>query len=427
MSSKMGMKDIILRQKFERDRYLARDYIPRDKLGYAQQWLRAELIKVIVGPRRAGKSTFAFMLLKDVPFMYFNFDEEAIHLLEDADKLLEALHAVYGDVNTVFFDEIQNLPRWELFVSRLYREGYNVILTGSNARLLSGELTTALTGRHIPIEIMPFNFQEFLRARGVNINQDELALPHKKGGLLKLVYDYMVTGGFPEVILNDFDFKEYLRILFDAIVFKDIVRRYNVRYPNQIVTLAEYLINNFSRHYTSRKIKNVLDMKSVTTVEKYLSYLEEAFLFVYLRRFYYKPTSRIKSPRKVYVIDNGYITSMSLRFSEDRGRLMENLVITELIKQGVRPNVELFYYNTRNNREVDLVIKKGMKVSSLIQVTYSLSSQATADREVRSLIEASDELNCHDLTILTWDYEKEETEKGKTIRFIPLWKWLLRG
>lgn len=423
----MGMKDIILRQKFERDRYLARDYIPRDKLGYAQQWLRAELIKVIVGPRRAGKSTFAFMLLKDVPFMYFNFDEEAIHLLEDADKLLEALHAVYGDVNTVFFDEIQNLPRWELFVSRLYREGYNVILTGSNARLLSGELTTALTGRHIPIEIMPFNFQEFLRARGVNINQDELALPHKKGGLLKLVYDYMVTGGFPEVILNNFDFKEYLRILFEAIVFKDIVRRYNVRYSNQIVTLAEYLINNFSRHYTSRKIKNVLDMKSVTTVEKYLSYLEEAFLFVYLRRFYYKPTSRIKSPRKVYVIDNGYITSMSLRFSEDRGRLMENLVITELIKQGVRPNVELFYYNTRNNREVDLVIKKGMKVSSLIQVTYGLSSQATADREVRSLIEASDELNCHDLTILTWDYEKEETEKGKTIRFIPLWKWLLRG
>ncbi len=427
MSSKMDMKDIILRQKFERDRYLARDYIPRDKLGYAQQWLRAELIKVIVGPRRAGKSTFAFMLLKDVPFMYFNFDEEAIHLLEDTDKLLEALHAVYGDVNTVFFDEIQNLPRWELFVNRLYREGYNVILTGSNARLLSGELATALTGRHIPIEIMPFNFQEFLRARGVNINQDELALPHKKGELLKLVYDYMVTGGFPEVVLNDFDFKEYLRILFDAIVFKDIVRRYNVRYPNQIVTLAEYLINNFSRYYTSRKIKNVLNMKSVTTVEKYLSYLEEAFLFVYLRRFYYKPTSRIKSPRKVYVIDNGYITSMSLRFSEDRGRLIENLVITELIKQGVRPNVELFYYNTRNNREVDLVIKKGTRVSSLIQVTYDLSSQATADREVRSLIEASDELNCHDLTILTWDYEKEETEKGKTIRFIPLWKWLLRG
>ncbi len=427
MSSKMDMKDIILRQKFERDRYLARDYIPRDKLGYAQQWLRAELIKVIVGPRRAGKSTFAFMLLKDVPFMYFNFDEEAIHLLEDTDKLLEALHAVYGDVNTVFFDEIQNLPRWELFVNRLYREGYNVILTGSNARLLSGELATALTGRHIPIEIMPFNFQEFLRARGVNINQDELALPHKKGELLKLVYDYMVTGGFPEVVLNDFDFKEYLRILFDAIVFKDIVRRYNVRYPNQIVTLAEYLINNFSRYYTSRKIKNVLNMKSVTTVEKYLSYLEEAFLFVYLRRFYYKPTSRIKSPRKVYVIDNGYITSMSLRFSEDRGRLMENLVITELIKQGVRPNVELFYYNTRNNREVDLVIKKGTRVSSLIQVTYDLSYQATADREVRSLIEASDELNCHDLTILTWDYEKEETEKGKIIRFIPLLKWLLRG
>ncbi len=416
------MKDIILRQKFERDRFLSREYVPREKLNYAKQWLDSDLVKVIVGPRRAGKSTFAFMLLKNIPFMYFNFDEEITHDLEDTDRLMENLHAVYGDLRTVFLDEIQNLPRWELFINRLHREGYNVILTGSNARLLSTEIATALTGRHIPIEIMPFNFREFLSARGVTIDTEELILPHNKGTLLKLVDEFLLNGGFPEVVLKNFDPFDYLRILFESIVFKDIVRRYNVRFPNQIVSLAEYLINNFARYYTSRKIKNVLEMRSVTTVEKYLSYLEDAFLFVYLKRFNYKPSTRIKSPRKVYVIDNGYIIAKSLRFSKDHGRLMENLVFTELMKRGVK---QLFYYNTRNRKEIDFVIKRGIRDYSLLQVSYDVSSPDTLSREIKALVEASEELNSWELVILTWDEEKEEKKKGKTIKFIPLWKWLL--
>ena len=416
------MKDIILRQKFERDRFLSREYVPREKLNYAKQWLNSDLVKVIIGPRRAGKSTFAFMLLKNIPFMYFNFDEEITHGLEDTDRLMENLHAVYGDLRTVFFDEIQNLPRWELFINRLHREGYNVILTGSNARLLSTEIATALTGRHIPIEIMPFNFREFLSARGVTIDTEELILPQSKGTLLNLVDEFLLNGGFPEVVLKNFDPFDYLRILFESIVFKDIVRRYNVRFPNQIVSLAEYLINNFARYYTSRKIENVLEMRSVTTVEKYLPYLEDAFLFVYLKRFNYKPSTRIKSPRKVYVIDNGYIMAKSLRFSKDHGRLMENLVFTELMKCGVK---QLFYYNTRNRREVDFVIKRGIRDYSLLQVSYDVSSPDTLSREIKALVEASEELNSGELTILTWDEEKEEKKKGKTIKFIPLWKWLL--
>ena len=335
---------------------------------------------------------------------------------------IQTLHAVYGDLRTVFFDEIQNLPRWELFINRLHREGYNVILTGSNARLLSTEIATALTGRHIPIEIMPFNFREFLSARGVTIDTEELILPQNKGTLLKLVDEFLLNGGFPEVVLKNFDPFDYLRILFESIVFKDIVRRYNVRFPNQIVSLAEYLINNFARYYTSRKIKNVLEMRSVTTVEKYLSYLEDAFLFVYLKRFNYKPSTRIKSPRKVYVIDNGYIMAKSLRFSKDHGRLMENLVFTELMKRGVK---QLFYYNTRNRREVDFVIKRGIRDYSLLQVSYDVSSPDTLSREIKALVEASEELNSGELIILTWDEEKEEKKKGKTIKFIPLWKWLL--
>ncbi len=335
---------------------------------------------------------------------------------------IQTLHAVYGDLRTVFFDEIQNFPRWELFINRLHREGYNVILTGSNARLLSTEIATALTGRHIPIEIMPFNFREFLSARGVTIDTEELILPQNKGTLLKLVDEFLLNGGFPEVVLKNFDPFDYLRILFESIVFKDIVRRYNVRFPNQIVSLAEYLINNFARYYTSRKIKNVLEMRSVTTVEKYLSYLEDAFLFVYLKRFNYKSSTRIKSPRKVYVIDNGYIMAKSLRFSKDYGRLMENLVFTELMKRGVK---QLFYYNTRNRREVDFVIKRGIRDYSLLQVSYDVSSPDTLSREIKALVEASEELNSGELIILTWDEEKEKKRKGKTIKFIPLWKWLL--
>jgi hypothetical protein len=174
-----------------------------------------------------------------------------------------------------------------------------------------------------------------------------------------------------------------------------------------------------------RKLKEILSLRSVTTVEKYIEYLEEAYLIFHLERFSYKTGEKIKSPKKVYVVDNGYINAKAMRSSPDKGKLMENLVFTELVKRGFEPNRDLFYYKTRNGREVDFAIKKDLKVTELIQVSYQTSDVDTEQREIKSLLEASEELKGELLTILTWDEEKQVEKDGKVIHFVPVWKWLL--
>ena len=420
------IREIVLRQKFEKEHLLKLEYVEREKLGLAKKWVNSDLVKVISGPRRAGKSVFAFMLLQNFQFMYFNFDDEALLRFNplDTDELIKELHSVYGNVKTILFDEIQNLPNWELFVNRLHRLGYNLIITGSNAELLSKELSTMLTGRHIPIEIMPFNFKEFLKAKKIKIDYDLMSVPQKRGEWLNLISSYLIYGGFPEIVVKGFDPKEYLSTLFDSILFKDVVRRYKVRHSSLISDLASYLVNNFSNYYTLRKLQKALSFGSVSTVEKYMNYLKEAYLIAQLKHFSYKAKKRIKSPKKIYIIDNGYIHAKAIQYSPDKGRLMENLVFTELLKKGLKANTNLFYYKTRNGREVDFVVKKDLSVTELIQVSYEAVNINTLDREVKSLIEASDELKANNLVVLTWDEEKTIEKKNKTIRLIPIWKWI---
>jgi len=420
------IKEIVLRQKFEKEQLLKVNYVEREKTEFAKKWINSNLVKVILGPRRAGKSVFAFMLLRNSQFMYFNFDDEALAAISqvDTDKLMKELHSVYGNVKTILFDEIQNLPNWELFVNRLHRIGYNLIITGSNAKLLSKELATMLTGRHIPIEIMPFNFNEFLRAEKYKVDYELMSIPQKRGEFLNIINKYLICGGFPEVVVKEFDPKEYLGILFDSVLFKDVVKRYKVRHPAVISDLASCLVNNFSNYYTLRKLQKVLSLRSITTIKKYISYLEEAYLISQLKRFSYKAKERIKSPKKLYVIDNGYINAKAIRYSPDKGRLMENLIFTELVKRGFEANTNLFYYKTRNSREVDFVIKKDLSIAELMQVSYETANINTLDREIKSLIEASDESKANNLVILTWDKEEEIEKNNKVIRLIPIWKWL---
>jgi len=420
------IKEIVLKQKFEKEHLSELEYVEREKLEPAKKWINSDLVKVILGPRRAGKSVFAFMLLRNSQFMYLNFDDEALLRLNpvDTDELMKELHSVYGNVKTIFFDEIQNLPNWELFVNRLHRLGYNLIITGSNAKLLSKELSTILTGRHIPIEIMPFNFKEFLKAKKFKIDYESVSVPQKRGELLNLINDYLIYGGFPEIVVKGFDPKEYLSILFDSVLFKDVVKRYKVRHSGLISDLASYLINNFSNYYTLRKLQKTLSFKSISTVEKYIDHLKEAYLIAQLKRFSYKAKKRIKSSKKIYVIDNGYIYAKAIQYSPDKGRLIENLVFTELLKRGFKANANLFYYKTRNGREVDFITKKDLSIAKLIQVSYETANIDTLDREIKSLIEASDELKAKDLAILTWDEERIIEKKSKVIQLIPIWKWI---
>ena len=242
-------------------------YIERTKEKEAKKWLNSDLIKVVLGPRRAGKSVFSLMLLRDQQFAYFNFDDESLPGEEklDLNELMSELRQAYGDTKYILFDEIQNLSKWELFVNRLHREGYNLVLTGSNARLLSKELATALTGRHIPIQILPFDFSEILRARQYEISEEKLALPAEKGKLLHTLNEYMINGGYPEVVTKDLDPRGYLDVLFDSLLFKDVVKRHKVRFSEQIDGLGSYLINNISGLYSSRKLANILGFKSDIT------------------------------------------------------------------------------------------------------------------------------------------------------------------
>jgi len=421
------IKNIVLKQKQEKELLSTFKYVERTKYNAAKKWLNSKLIKAVIGPRRAGKSVFSLMLLRDSPFMYFNFDDEILATTGgiNTDQLMKELHAAYGDIKNIFFDEIQNLPNWELFVNRLQREGYNLVLSGSNARLLSKELATALTGRHIPIEILPFDFKEFLHAKKIQVDPEYRSLPQKHGELLRLLNDYLLNGGFPEVVVNNFGAKDYLEVLFDSLIFKDVVKRHKVKFATQIGNLGSYLINNFSSLYSLRKLQNVLNLKSVTTTEKYTRYLEEAYLIFSLLRYSAKAVQRIKSPKKVYVVDNGFISAKAIQHSPDTGKLMENLVFVELVKRGIKPNSELFYYKTRNDREIDFIIKKGMGIDELIQVCYEIKTPAVAAREIKALLEASGELKTKNLTLLTWDEKKDAQQDGIIIHFKPLAEWLL--
>lgn len=420
------MKDIILQHKAERDKYLLRDYILREVLKRAEKFLDSDLIKIIAGPRRAGKSIFSILLLKDKNFAYLNFDDESLLKIENYDEILKVLSEVYPAAKFVLFDEIQNLNNWELFVNKLQRRGFNLILTGSNARLLSKELATALTGRYIDLEILPFSFLEFLKAKNFNLNLEDLSLPEIKGSLLNLLDSYLKNGGFPEVVVKGLDTKEYLDTLFDAILFKDVVKRYKVRFSQKIYDLALYLVSNFCSEFSFTKLKNNLAFRSTNTLQNYLNYLQEAYLFFSLNRFSFKIGIQLKAPKKIYLIDNGFILAKAFRFSQNVGRLMENLVFLQILRRGYRANIDVFYYKTRNDREVDFVLREGIKVKELIQVCYDIKEIGTKERELKSLIEAGKELNCYNLLIITWDEEKEERYKGKIIKFIPLWKWLLR-
>lgn len=421
------IKETILQQKNDQANLLKNQYIQRDALDSVLGQIDTPLIKIVTGPRRAGKSVFALMLLKDKNFAYLNFDDENLVKVENYDEIVQAMFEVYPAPLYFLFDEIQNLPTWELFVNKLHRRNYNILLTGSNARLLAKELATSLTGRYLTYEILPFSFREFLEAKNVRFSKEDLALPEIKGKFLSTFEDYLRNGGYPEVVTKGLDVKTYLSTLFDSVLLKDIVKRYNVRFTPKLYDLATYLISNTASEFSFTKLKNILGFASVSTVEKYLAYLEESYLFFVLNRFSFKVKEQIKAPRKIYLVDNGFIAAKAFQFSPDTGRLMENLAYVEFIRRGHRPNIDLFYYKTRNSREVDFVLRRENRIEYLIQVSLASSDQKTREGEMKALIEASEELDCRNLILITWDKEGEEKVKDKVIRYLPMWEWLLNS
>ncbi|MBM3233749.1 ATP-binding protein [Candidatus Pacearchaeota archaeon] len=412
------VKEILIAQKQDLDKKLKEHYVERTT---NLKKLEAPLIKVIIGPRRAGKSFFALHFLnKKGNFGYVNFDDEKLVGVKDYDIIVEAMNTVYKNPEFVLFDEIQNLPKWELFLNRLHRRNLNLIVTGSNSKLLSKELATHLTGRYFLITIFPFSFKEYLE-----IEKKELTSHQIKEKL----YNYIIYGGYPEPLIRKMDYKDYLTILFNSIVYKDIVKRYKIRFPQRIENLAFYLMSNIANEYSYNNLSKMTKINSVHTTKKYFGYLEEAFIFFSLSKFSYKVKEQITSNKKIYCIDNGFIHANAFKSSPDFGRLYENAVAIELKRRELDNDIRIYYWKNPQQEEVDFVIKQGLKVKQLIQVCFNVNDLKTKDREIRALIKAGKELKCNNLLIITEDIEKEEKAEWfgdkATIRFIPLWKWLL--
>lgn len=225
------------------------------------------------------------------------------------------------------------------------------------------------------------------------------------------------------MVVKNLERAGYLSVLFDAVLFKDVVKRHKIRYSEQIGNLGSYLMNNVANLYSFRRMSVALGFRSGVTLEKYLRFLIDAYLVFSLPKYLPKTLERIKSPRKIYAVDNGFISSLAVQHSQDLGKLLENLVFTELVKRGLQPGHDLFYYKTHNNREIDFLIKEGIEITKLIQVAYNINDNAVRERETKSLLEGEKEFKSREMTVITWDKEAKEELNGNTVFFIPFWKW----
>ncbi|MEA3342739.1 MAG: ATP-binding protein [archaeon] len=425
---KTDLKEILLAQKRETEQILKQeDIIEREILDSSKKYVDTNVIKVVTGVRRCGKSVFSNELLNQKKFAYANFDDERLFRLrtENLNDLLEVLHEIYGRFKHLFLDEVQNIQGWELFANRCRRQGYNILLTGSNSKLLSKELATHLTGRYIELGLYPFSFYEYLRYIGLTYTDEDLYMPDKIGEIKNRLLEYIESGGFPEPLKYPELEKRYLTDLYNAIITKDIITRYNVRYSKTLKDLATYLISNYSSEITYNKLKNIFNAKSVHTIENYVSYIEEAYLIFQVYPFSYKTKLQLMSPKKIYAIDTGLINALTAKHFDNRCRLIENIVALELFRKRALNQTEIYYYKSKQQQEVDFVIKNGLNIVQLIQVCYSPEHEKTREREIRALLRASEELKCENLLVITWDYTDEQKIDGKKIIFMPLWRWLL--
>lgn len=416
------MNTIIQNQRKERDELLARPYLMRKSNTDIGVLLSNPMIKLITGPRRVGKSTYALLMLQGRNFAYLNFDDNLLLSAWDEELVMRTLDEVYAGYEYLLLDEVQNLKDWDVWVSKLYRRGKNLVITGSNAKMLSSEMATVLTGRYLQVEMLPFSLSETMEWKGVSTGGDENA---RQTEMTVIADDYLRNGGYPETIDMRSITRSYLSTLFDSIIWKDVAKRHNIRNITDLNNLALYLLSNFCNPLSANDIAREISMTSVTTTRKFMDYLHEPYLFYYLPRFNNKLKLMKKAASKVYVIDNGFVAAKAFNLSENLGRLLENEVFVELLRMGYKVETTLFYYRSRNDREVDFVTRQGTRIERLIQVCYDMSSPKTEKREVDSLIECAGELKCNNLMVITNNDEREILKDGYNIKVVPFVKFVM--
>lgn len=428
---KNKLKQLIIEHK---DRFLSSEnLVKRENQEIIKSYIKQKEIIIITGIRRSGKSSLMRLISNDIikeydvpldNILYLNFEDERFidFSHNDFEPLYETFIELYHPHGKkyIFLDEIQNIKGWERWVNRLYEfEDIKIFITGSNATLLSSEIATALTGRNRQLTCYPFSFREFLTLRGYKFNQKDVYLREKRVRIKNLFKEYIELGGFPEVLKNKDNtlLEQYLK----DIVYRDIIARYNIRNVKEIRELILFLSSNISTTHSYKNLKELIDVKSLNTVKNYLEILENVYLFFCIDLFDFSIKRQIYNPSKIYSIDSALSSSVAFRFSQDSGHIYENFVFVELLRR----NKEIFYWKSKRGKEVDFLIKKGLKIEEAVQVSITLAEYRTKQREVDGLLDASRELNVKNLLIITEDEEGEE-KIGKTkIRVIPLWKWLL--
>lgn len=426
MLSDEDLRQVLLDQREElKASPSAGKWVPRTQEKTLREALRRPLIKVIMGVRRSGKSVLARLVLADQPFAYVNFDDERLASLrtEDLQRVEKAVESLWPSTRLWLLDEVQNVEGWELFVNRLQRAGHNLVVTGSNSKLLSRELATHLTGRYAAIELFPFSFREFLAARGGTPPGTSVSTSDR-ARIEARFREYGDVGGFPEMVLSGSS-GPYLRELHDKIVSRDIAARFKVRQPRTLKELSLYCFSNPATSLTHNSLQRTFDLKSSHTAGNYLQYLEEAYLILLARPFAFKFREQVRQARKVYTVDNGLTRALSTKVSPDRGALLENLVFQELRRRGADA-----YCLTQPDYEVDFLIRGDRRVSQLIQVCAGLDTPETVAREYGALHKAAKATRCRDLVILTLEGvapSERWVPPGPAVRVEALWKWLLEA
>ena len=388
--------------------------------------LNSKLAQVVIGVRRSGKSTLCFNALRKagVHYAYANFDDERLEELEtkDLDNVLQTLYKIYGKFDYLFLDEIQNIDGWPLFVNRLLRQRIHIIITGSNAKLLSTELATHLTGRHHKIELFPFSFKDWCTIKEV----DYTRLTTKNKGLLSKAYEeYFRQGGFPELISGEENPKEYISTLIDNIISQDIKKRYKIRNIDALKRLTHHILNETSTLIVKDTLQKIIGIKSERTLGNYLMYLNQTYLISTISKYSSRSRERARN-EKSYVIDVAFMDKRENAFSgENLGWRLETIVYLELLRRKAGTENDIYYYQGRS-AEADFVVCDGNKTLAVYQVSYDISNYKTRKREIKGCIAGAKATKCDNLFLIT-DHESEVIEEdGYTIQVIPIWEWLTR-
>lgn len=415
------MKELLKGIIFEQQdfcRNIVKDTIPRD---IEDEWVTTSEILIITGIRRCGKSVLLQQLrsrLSEQDF-FFNFDDERLanFTVSDFQTLQECFFELFGQQHTYYFDEIQNISGWESFVRRLYNEGCKVVITGSNARMLSRELGTHLTGRYISVEIYPFSFDEYLKLINIHPVQADFYTTAGRSGLLAQFKDFIERGGFPRYLQTHST--RYLSSLYESIIFRDVMTRNALTNEKEIKELVFYLASNATKRITYSSLGKIIGIRHAETVKNYLEYIQQTYMIFQLMK--YSPSVKVQmlNPKKIYFIDNAIIGRIGFNATDNIGYKLENIVFIELKRRGY----DIFYHSDK--KECDFIVRQESRITQAYQVTVSISDAKTRKREISGLQEAMNTYGLSEGYIITMD-EKETIQLGDdTIHVVPAWEWML--